>query len=181
LRRTARPVVAAAFLAVAAPLSAQPPVIVGIGGGVTIPHADLAVGRRAGYHAAVMLDYRSELLVPLAFRLEAASHRIPGSASSGRAEARIATAAVDVVLYHPAMGVAPYVLGGFGLYRCTNAVVGGTTTARGANIGFGLGAERAAVGLFAEMRFHYVGRGSDPAIIFIPLTAGVTLGPRPRY
>lgn len=148
----------------------------GVGGGLTIPVADLADVAQQGYHGQVMLGMNIPLF-PISMRLDAAYHRLPAEANghlrqfSATANARVAGVALPVT---------PYLIAGIGMYNSRftagavfeDAELG--TEARtdfGINAGAGLLFRLGLVHAFVEGRYHHVFDGQ--ALTHAPVTVGL--------
>ncbi len=167
-----------AFAALAFPSSAgaQRLFRVGVGGGLTIPVADLSDVAQQGYHGQVMLGI-SIPLFPISMRLDAAYHQLPAGADghlrqfSATANARVAGTALPVT---------PYLIAGIGMYysRFTEGAVFEDaelgTEARtdfGINVGAGLLFRLGLVQAFVDGRYHHVFDGQ--ALTHAPVTVGI--------
>lgn len=166
----------------ARPARAQ--ITLGLGGGATIPVGDLSSAYSTGWNALANLGVHFGA-TPLGVRGDLMFNQLPiksGLGTSGNTQ--IWTANANLVLSAPGR-VSPYLIGGVGYYNDhyrvaiggTTVVATGSTTSNdlGINGGGGLNFKLpgTGIGLFAEVRYHYVFVGSSH-VTFLPITAGVT-------
>lgn len=177
-----RKLVTAALAMFAFPvLSAGAQVGVGVAAGVSAPLSDFGKAAESGYHVAGLLTIGMPLL-PVGARLEASFSEFNYKTSNNDAKARILYATANAELSAPGI-IAPYLIGGVGMYHATAECATCTTSSTkiGFNGGGGLKIGLAGFSVFVEARVHYIGGASDPtnggvksSTQFIPVSAGVT-------
>src|SRR5262245_36806751 len=154
---------------------------VGVAAGVSAPVGDFGKAAESGYHATGLLTIGVPLM-PVGARLEGSFSEFNYKAFSNDAKARILYATANGELSAPGI-IAPYVIGGVGMYHSTAECAGCTTSSTkiGFNGGGGLKIGLAGFSAFVEARFHYIGGASDPtnggvksSTQFIPISAGVS-------
>jgi hypothetical protein len=167
---------AALFIAGALPAGAQIPVL-GVAGGLSVPTSRYGRPLDVGFDFQASADLRP-VPGPLEFRGDVLWSRFavsnPGSGSSN-----VVGGTFDAVLSAPTPGLAPYVLGGVGVY---DVEVGNDDTHRsrfgtglnvGAGVRFGLGPFLHA---FIESRYHVVYASPFGGnTTFIPIVVGLRL------
>jgi hypothetical protein len=175
-------VMAAALAVFAAPMAiAQAQIGYGLAAGVSAPLGDFGDAADAGYHLTGLLRLGVPL-APVGLRVEGSFSEFKYTNSSRDAKARLVYGTANVVLSSPGI-VAPYVIGGAGIYHAS-AVCGTCTTTStkvGYNGGAGLKLGLSGFSAFVEARYHYIPGASDPtnggvksSTQFIPVSVGVT-------
>jgi opacity protein-like surface antigen len=162
------------ILAPRAPLPAQRPVWLGLGGGVSFPQGDLGDGANTGWHALATLMV-STLTQPLGLRVDVAYNRFGLKDTDGHEAIGSATLNGTYRLPMTNSPMSPYLIAGLGAYRseCSLAVGCDATTRFGWNVG--LGTKLYALGFrsFLEARYHRTKSG-DTHLNYFPLTFGLT-------
>jgi hypothetical protein len=176
---------AATVAVLAVPCSiARAQVAVGVAAGYSAPMGDFGKVADAGYHVTGLMSV-SAPLVPIGLRVEGSFSQFNynSSFSSTSASARILSATANAVFSSPGV-VAPYVIGGLGIYNASASCSGCSSSSSskvgyngGAGFRFGLGGMSA----FLEARYHYVPGGSNAttggaksSTQFIPISFGLT-------
>jgi hypothetical protein len=174
--------VAVCSTALASPtaLGAQRPVMIGLGGGVSLPQGDLSDGANTGWHAIGAIAL-STLMQPLGLRLDAAYNRF---AYSDEAQAvvgedgyeTVSSATLNATYRLPMTNspLSPYLISGLGAYRteCSAGPDCDVTTRYGWNVGLGTKLYVLGFRSFLEARYHRTERG-DRDVNFFPVTFGL--------
>jgi hypothetical protein len=170
------------MVTLARPARAQ--ITLGLGGGATFPTGSLNSVYSTGWNALANLGVHFPAF-PVGLRGDLMFNQLPLKSSFGTsAHIQIWTANANVVVSAPGP-VSPYLIGGVGYYndRYRVNLSGSTVVARGSTTSNDLGINGGGgldlklpgtgIGLFAEVRYHYIFVGSNH-ITFVPITAGVT-------
>ena len=157
-------------------MSAQRPIVIGLGGGASQPLGDFADAAELGWHALAVISLES-IMLPQSLRADIGYgvfpfKDVPGS--DGNHTVGSATVNLGYRLPMTDSPFSPYILTGFGWYQlgcdqdCEKTIVAGWNA--------GLGTKFIAMGLngFIESRFHYVYGGPGSAT-FVPVTIGFRL------
>jgi hypothetical protein len=164
----------------AAPLKAQSPLSVGVGGGVSLPQGDIGDDVDTGWHALVTAELASPMH-PWGLRMDIAYNRfdyndelVAGLGGSGHQTAGSATLNIMYRLPKVTWPVQAYVIGGLGAYR-TDCSLGPACDSRlryGWN--YGVGAKFFFLGFtnFLEIRGHRTKSRTDD-VHYFPLTLGI--------
>ena len=165
-----------AFLLVLFPSVAEAQPRLMVGGGVTAAQGDVGSSADPGWHLGVGLNLGIPTL-PVGLRADGRLHRMASSDVSFR-DHEYLTGAVSLVFRLPGVGLEPYVLGGVGTYRYSGGAASDPEATQrsdtGYHAGFGIATGQLTFGLYAEIRYVYIGSdtGSDG---LIPLTLGFRL------
>lgn len=163
--------------------SAQSGVSLGAAAGATMPRSGFGERTSTGYHLMVTLAVRAPML-PVAFRVEGMFHEFEYNSDVGggggapfravERNARVWGTALNAIVTSSGL-LGPYLIGGIGPYRVTEAipVFGGTRSSNdfGYNIGGGFRFELTGFSAYAEARYHWVG---DLDVRFLPITFGLS-------
>ena len=155
----------------------------GVAAGASVPMSTFGDRTSTGYHLMLTLGVKAPL-VPISLRAEGMfsefDYNNDGGASGGAGfrsvekSAHIWSATANALLSSSGL-LGPYVIGGIGMYRVTEAVpiVGGTHSASdfGANIGGGVRFELSGFSAYAEVRYHWIG---DTDVRLLPITFGLS-------
>ena len=159
---------------VAAPVNAQMPVSLGIGGGLTMPTGDLADFTDNGYHGLVTL--RAGLpMVPVHLRLDGSYSRLPMASGFGVDDistiGAVAAFGYDIVPVGPAR---LYALAGGGHYWSKAEVPNAERVGDfGWNAGAGVRMNFLAAKMFIEGRYHSVSTDGGK-MTMMPITVGLS-------
>jgi hypothetical protein len=174
-------IVAAAWLGVLAPVTspeAQRPISIGLAGGVSLPHGDLADGVNTGWHALATIAL-STLMQPIGLRLDVAYNRFAFSdevqgAADGYSATGSATLNGTYRLPMTNSPMSPYLISGLGAYRSDCSLGPGceATFRYGWNVGLGTKLYVLGFRSFLEARYHRTERG-DSDVNYFPVTFGV--------
>jgi hypothetical protein len=167
----------AAIALVAAPrvshaqLGALKPFQLGVAGGITQPMSDLKDGADMGYNALAALGINLPF-IPVGLRIDGAYNQF-GEKVAG-AKLHVISASGNVVWRLPSVGVAPYVIGGAGLYMPTVEAAGASTTENhfGWNAGAGINLPLSFVKAFVEARYHRIAL-DGASMEYVPVTVGI--------
>lgn len=174
---------AAACLSVvasAAPLGAQSPISLGLGGGPSLAEGELADGVNTGWHGLATAELASPMH-PWGLRLDVAYNRFTFSdeaetALGGDGNQTVGSATFNVFYRLPRVTwpVQAYVLAGLGAYRTECSLGPGCNSRVRYGWNYGLGAKFFFLGLenFIEVRGHRTkSRAAD--VHYFPLTLGI--------
>src|SRR5512132_279892 len=155
----------------------------GLAAGLSVPQGDFGKVAESGYHVTGLIAVGAPI-IPIGLRVEGSfsEFNYKGSLGGNGEKARLLYATANAVLTSPGI-IAPYLIGGVGIYRasavcdlCTTS-----TTKGGFNGGVGFRFGLSGFSAFAEARYHYIGGPSDPtnggvegsSTQFIPISFGV--------
>ena len=174
---------AAACLSVvasAAPLGAQSPISLGLGGGASLAEGVLADGVNTGWHGLATAELASPMH-PWGLRLDVAYNRFTFSdeaetALGGDGNQTVGSATFNVFYRLPRVTwpIQAYVLAGLGAYRTECSLGPGCNSRLRYGWNYGLGAKFFFLGLenFIEVRGHRTkSRSAD--VHYFPLTLGI--------
>ncbi len=175
-------VTAAALAVLTAPIAnAHAQMGFGLAAGISAPTGDFGKAADAGYHVTGLLRFGIPL-APVGLRLEGSFSEFKYKSSAVDAKARLVSGIANAVFSSPGI-VAPYVIGGVGIYHAWAACGSCTTSSTkvGYNGGAGLKLGLSGFSAFVEARYHYIPGASDPTTAgvksstqFIPVSVGVT-------
>ena len=167
MKRTLLTAAALAFTVVgasSAQAQALRPISFGMSGGAAIPTGKTADAANMGFGITGLADYKSPAM-PVSLRGELSFSRFGGKDLPAGIDGnhRILAGIVNVVASMGGSGsIAPYFIGGPGVYNLKSTVsdgdidVSASKTAMGLNGGMGLNFRMGAMSTFAEARYHYV-------------------------
>lgn len=160
---------------------AQSVASLGVAAGASVPMSNFGDRASTGYHVMLTLGVKLPMM-PLSFRAEGMFNEFDynsdvGGGASFRAvekSARVWAGIANAVLTSSGL-LGPYLIGGIGVYRVTEAVpiFGGTQSANdfGVNFGGGFRFELSGFSAYAEARYHWVG---DTDVRMLPITFGLS-------
>lgn len=164
----------------AAPLQAQSPLSLGVGGGVSVPEGDVDDEVNTGWHALVTAELASPMH-PWELRLDIAYNRFELSepleaALGGEGHQTAGSATLNIIYRLPKVTwpVQAYVIGGLGAYRTDCSLGPGCESRVRYGWNYGLGAKFFFLGLsnFVEIRGHRTkSRSGD--VHYFPVTLGI--------
>jgi len=169
----------AAIALVAAPrvshaqLGVLKPFQLGIAGGAAQPMSDLKDGANMGYNATAAMAINLPL-IPVGLRVDGAYNQFGEKAGVG-AKLNVISATGNVVWRLPLIGIAPYLIGGAGLYMATSTVTGAasqTDNHLGWNAGAGINLPLSIFHAFVEARYNRVTTDTG-SMQFVPVTFGI--------
>lgn len=173
-----RKMLAVAALALMAPVAiAQAQLKFGVGAGASMPNGDFSNGTDMGYHLLVTAGIQPPL-APVGFRVDGMFNQFNATAPA-TSKLNIMGLSANAVLSMPgAIVLAPYAIGGAGMYRTKSDIAGDEgSTDIGVNIGAGIKFGLAGFGAFGEIRLHNImaddGAGGTTNLRFIPITFGI--------
>ena len=155
-----------------AQLSAIKPFQLGVAGGVPQPMSDLKDGADMGYNALAALEIHLPF-IPVGVRVDGAYNAF-GEKSGVPAKLHMISATGNVVWRLPSVGIAPYLIGGAGLYMATAEAAGASTTENhfGWNAGAGINLPVSFLKAFVEARYNKV-TVDNGSMDFVPVTIGI--------
>jgi Outer membrane protein beta-barrel domain len=144
------------------------PFSLGIAGGVTQPMSDLSNSSNMGYNATAAAEIKLPL-IPVGLRIDGAYNAF-GEKVAGAGKLHTISATGNVVWRLPNVGVAPYLIGGAGLYMIGSDLAGASTENHfGWNAGAGV---KLPYHTFAEARYNRVS-ANGASMEFVPVTLGI--------
>ena len=155
-----------------AQLGALKPFQLGIAGGASQPMSDLKTSNNMGYNGTVAMGINLPF-IPVGLRVDGAYNQF--GQKTGGAKLHIISATGNLVWKLPNVGVAPYLIGGAGLYMPTVEVSGLPSSSEskfGWNAGAGINLPLTVVKAFVEARYNSVSVNGS-TIQFVPLTFGI--------
>jgi hypothetical protein len=155
-----------------AQLGVLKPISIGIAGGAAQPMSDLKTSSNLGYNGTVAMAINLPF-IPVGLRVDGAYNQFAQKVAADKLH--IVSATGNVVWKLPNIGVAPYLIGGAGMYMQT--VTAGTLPSSsdkhfGWNAGAGINLPLTIVKAFVEARYNsYSVNGGT--VQFVPLTFGI--------
>jgi hypothetical protein len=155
-----------------AQLGVLKPFSIGIAGGAAQPMSDLKTSSNLGYNGTVAMAINLPF-IPVGLRVDGAYNQFAQKVAADKLH--IVSATGNVVWKLPNIGVAPYLIGGAGMYMQT--VTAGTLPSSsdkhfGWNAGAGINLPLTIVKAFVEARYNsYSVNGGT--VQFVPLTFGI--------
>jgi len=165
--------VVVAVLGVDVPMaSAQSPISLGVGAGVTVPRNDLEAITDRGYHGMATLRVGLPLL-PVHLRGDVMHGQLAGT-SSGAGDLQVTSASVNVGYdVIPLAVFSVYAIAGAGYYWTKlDDPAGDRVRTGGWNAGAGVRISLGPVRLFGEARYHVINVDSGDAHV-VPVTVGI--------
>ncbi|HEY1952304.1 MAG TPA: outer membrane beta-barrel protein [Gemmatimonadaceae bacterium] len=151
------------------------PFQLGVAGGAAQPMSDLKNGANMGFNATAAMGINLPL-IPVGLRVDGAYNQFGEKAGVG-AKLHVISATGNVVWRLPSVGIAPYLIGGAGLYMQT-ATSTGTTSASvsdshlGWNAGGGVNLPLGVFKAFVEARYNSYSTSAS-SVKFVPVTLGI--------
>lgn len=183
-RRLLAALAAGALLTLPAAARAQGSMSVLVSGGLSVPMSDLSDNSNSGYNVNLGLAFGAPFL-PVGARIEGGfssfdgkTNSLVGGGASGTST-RVASATANAVLHLGPSGVAPYLIGGLGIYnrRFSSDVTDASDsrTTAGVNIGGGIRFPLSGISTFLEARYHVMLGNQEEGtnLQFIPISFGV--------
>jgi Outer membrane protein beta-barrel domain len=164
----------------AAPMAAQSPFSIGVGGGVSLAEGDVDDDVDAGWHALVTGELASPMH-PWGLRLDVAYNRFAFSSAretalGGTGHLTAGSATLNVLYRLPKVTwpVQAYLIAGLGAYRTDCSLGPGCESRVRYGWNYGLGAKFFFLGLrnFVEIRGHRTKSRTDD-VHYFPLTVGI--------
>ena len=163
-----------------APLQAQSPLSIGLGGGVSLPEGGLADAVNTGWHALVTAELASPMH-PLGLRLDVAYNRFEFSDQlettlGGEGHQTAGSATLNILYRLPKVTwpVQAYLIGGLGAYRTDCSLGPGCDSRVRYGWNYGVGAKFFFLGFknFVEIRGHRT-KSRTGDVHYFPLTLGI--------
>jgi Outer membrane protein beta-barrel domain len=145
------------------------PVQFGIAAGAAIPVSDLSTFFSTGFNGTVTVGFHPQL-IPLGVRVDGAYNQL--GVKGGGANIHFTSVTGNLVYSIPSETVAPYLIGGAGLYNVGGSGGGGSSNNFGWNIGGGITMPLSGFDTFLEARYNQV-QGNGGSSKFVPITFGV--------
>jgi len=149
------------------------PFQIGIAGGAAQPMSDLKDGASLGYNATAALGI-SLPFIPVGLRIDGAYNAF-GEKAGVAAKLHVMSATANAVWRLPNVGIAPYLIGGGGLYMATVDVTGApsqTDNHLGWNAGAGVNLPLSIFKAFVEARYNSYSTDAG-SVKFVPVTFGI--------
>ena len=154
-----------------AQLSLVKPFSIGVAGGVTQPMSDLSDAAKLGYNGTAALEIHLPF-IPVGLRVDGAYNSF-GEKITGTGKPHTISATGNIVFRLPSVGIAPYVIGGAGLYMVgTDAAGSSNQNHMGWNAGAGVNLPLTFVHAFVEARYNRVSLDNS-SMQFVPVTLGI--------
>ena len=147
----------------------------GIGGGLAMPTGDFGEGSKSGFDVHGMLGFNPAAL-PFGVRVDAGYARFGFEGGGGNTS--IISGTANALLKIPATSIAPYLIGGLGVFRGKTSIDdlgSGSSTEFGFQGGGGLQFNLSGMATHLEAKFVSV-RGDGGSINYIPITFGIMFG-----
>jgi outer membrane protein with beta-barrel domain len=151
------------------------PFQLGVAGGAAQPMSDLKDGANMGYNATAALGINLPF-IPVGLRIDGAYNQFGEKAGAG-AKLHVVSATGNVVWRLPSVGIAPYLIGGAGLYMATATTTGTVSASQtdnhlGWNAGAGINLPLSVFKAFVEARYNRVTTDTG-SLQFVPVTFGI--------
>jgi|SRR5690606_10404305 len=146
------------------------PVTIGLAGGLSMPLGDFGDSFKSGYNVTGSIGFRPAA-IPFGIRAEVGYQSFDADGFDITLSTLYGTANAVFNLGAGGTGIAPYVIGGVGMYN-VDADMGDSETEFGFNGGAGLRFALSGFNTFLEARYHHVLTEGD-AMTFVPITFGV--------
>ena len=156
-----------------AQLGVLKPFSLGIAGGATQPMSDLKTSTDIGYNGTVAMAINLPF-IPVGLRVDGAYNQF-GQKAGVPAKLHVMSATGNVVWRLPNIGIAPYLIGGAGLYSTAATVSGAasqTDNHLGWNAGAGINLPLSVFHAFVEARYNSYSTDAGTAK-FVPVTLGI--------
>ena len=154
-----------------AQLSLVKPFSIGVAGGVAQPMSDLSNAAKLGYNGTAALEIHMPF-IPVGLRVDGA-YNLFGEKIVGAGKLHTISATGNLVWRLPSVGIAPYLIGGAGLYMVgTDAAGASNQNHLGWNAGAGVNLPLTFVHAFVEARYNRVNT-STSSMQFVPVTFGI--------
>jgi hypothetical protein len=149
------------------------PFQLGVAGGGSLPMSDLSNTSNTGYNGTVAMAINLPF-IPVGLRVDGAynSFGLKGAADS---KLHVISATGNLVYKLPNMGVAPYLIGGAGLYMAGVTAPAATSDNQnhfGWNAGAGVSLPLTVVKAFVEARYNRIS-ANGATMEFVPVTFGI--------
>jgi hypothetical protein len=176
MHRISKVVAALALVAITATTAeAQMPIAFGVHGGVAIPTGDLGDGANMGYQIGGEIGF-SPAMIPVGLRVDV-DYTSFGAKEDGVTFSTIG-GTLNAMLNLPSAGIAPYVIGGVGLFK-PRVSGGGVTVSGDTEFGFqaGAGLRFGLAGMGAGLEAKFVSiQGDGGSWNYIPITLRILFG-----
>jgi hypothetical protein len=154
-----------------AQLSLVKPFSIGVAGGVTQPMSDLSDAAKLGYNGTAALEIHLPF-IPVGLRIDGA-YNVFGEKVAGLGKLHSISATGNVVWRLPSVGIAPYLIGGAGLYMLGTDADGATNENHlGWNAGAGVNLPLSVFKAFVEARYNSYSTDNG-SVKFVPVTLGI--------
>ena len=150
------------------------PFQLGIAGGAAQPMSDLSDGASTGFNGTVAMAINLPF-IPVGLRVDGAYNQFGEKSTAPGQKLHIMSATGNVVFKLPSIGIAPYLIGGAGLYMTTASQTGvASVTANhlGWNAGAGVSMPLGFLKTFVEARYNRVAIDNG-SLQFVPVTFGI--------
>jgi len=152
------------------------PVHFGVAAGAALPTSDLSNATNTGFNVTGTVGINPQL-IPLGIRVDVAYNRfgVKNNSAGITGDFHFTSVTGNLVYSIPSETVAPYLIGGAGLYNAAANLPGfGSNSSNkfGWNIGGGIKMPLSGFDTFLEARYNQV-QGNGGSLKFIPITFGV--------
>jgi hypothetical protein len=146
----------------------------GVAAGAALPMSDLSTFYQTGFNGTVTVGFHPQM-IPLGIRVDGAYNQFSAKSGTLGGNVHFTSVTGNLVYSIPSEMVAPYLIGGAGLYNAaiSNTALGsGSSNKFGWNIGGGIKMPLSGFDTFLEARYNQV-QGNNGSLKFIPITFGV--------
>ena len=152
------------------------PVQFGIAAGASLPMSDLSNATNTGFNVTGTVGFHPEM-IPLGIRIDGAYNRfaVKNNNAGVTGDFHFTSLTGNLVYSIPSTGVAPYLIGGAGVYNAAANIAGfgsGSSNKFGWNLGGGIKMPLSGFDTFLEARYNQI-QGNGGSLKFIPITFGV--------
>jgi hypothetical protein len=150
------------------------PVQFGIAAGAALPMSDLSTFYQMGFNGTVTVGFHPQM-IPLGIRVDGAYNQFSAKSGTVGGNVHFTSVTGNLVYSIPSETVAPYLIGGAGVYNAAINIPGfgsGSSNKFGWNLGGGIKMPLSGFDTFLEARYNQV-QGNGGSLKFIPITFGV--------
>jgi hypothetical protein len=146
----------------------------GVAAGAALPMSDLSNFYQTGFNGTVTVGFHPQM-IPLGIRVDGAYNQFSAKSGTVGGNVHFTSVTGNLVYSIPSETVAPYLIGGAGVYNAAISIPGfgtGSDNKFGWNIGGGIKMPLSGFDTFLEARYNQV-QGNGGSLKFIPITFGV--------
>ena len=147
----------------------------GVGAGLAMPTGDFGQGSKSGFDIHGMLGFNPAAL-PFGVRVDVGYSRF--GFEGGRGNTSIISGTGNALLKIPATSIAPYVIGGLGVFNAKTSIDdlgSGSSTRFGINVGGGLQFNLSGMATHLEAKYVNI-FAEGGSVAYIPITFGIMFG-----
>lgn len=146
----------------------------GVAAGAALPMSDLSTFYQTGFNGTVTVGFHPQM-IPLGIRVDGAYNQFSAKSGTVGGNVHFTSVTGNLVYSIPSETVAPYLIGGAGVYNAAINIPGfgsGSSNKFGWNLGGGIKMPLSGFDTFLEARYNQV-QGNGGSLKFIPITFGV--------